>query len=279
MRQLQHAVITGTRRAADLRLLLPLYLTGLLMGLAQAWPAAYAGGAGPLLEALARGETEAMVRLAMAGDVQALASGALAWIALAGLAALVYALAYNLFSGGMLSVMAGRAPYWAGCKRYFLSFTGLGVLLVLLAAIAIGAGIGAGMAGGPIVGVVTALVLLQLVGLLGEYGRAVAVAQDTRNPFAALGSAGRFVGSRLPGVLGLALLGLLLHGIVTAGYSAAGGRAGLFAPVAQQLAALGWLWVKQLRLSWALAYVEGRGGAPGREPALETFTLSSERSS
>lgn len=279
MRQLQHALVDGLRRAADLRLCLPLYLTGLALGVAQAWPAAFAGGAGPLLEPLALGDGEALIRLLLADGGRAVAPGAGAWALLAALAALLYALAYNLFSGGMLGVMAGRARFWEGCRRFFWPFVGLGALLVLLAALALAAATLAGLFGGMAAGAAVALSLLQLVGLLGEYGRAVAVAADRRNPLVALGGAARFVIRRLPGALALAALGLLLHWAVAAAYGALGGRAGYAAPLAQQLAALAWLWVKQLRLGWALAYVLAAGCASPAQHPVQLAALSMERSS
>jgi hypothetical protein len=57
-------------------------------------------------------------------------------------------------------------------------------------------------------------------------------------------------------VLALALLGLLLHGAVAALYIGLGNvPLGAGALVVQQLVVLLWLWVKLLRLTWALSYV------------------------
>jgi hypothetical protein len=273
MRQLQHALLSGLRGAAPPRLALPLYLTGLALGLLQAWPAASAGAAGPLLEPLALGQGEALIRLIVADAGQSVGPGAALWLLLALGATLAYACAYNLFSGGMLSVMAGRRGFWAGGRRFFWAFTGLGALLVLLALLAMAAGALVGWFAGLAAGAATALALLQLVGLLGEYGRAAAVAADRANPVAALGRAGRFIAGHLPGVLALGALGLLLHGAVTLAYGAVG-AAGYLALVAQQLAALAWVWVKGLRLGWAMAYLGGAGGvATSASGAADAHTV------
>lgn len=265
MRSFNAALVGGLLQARRPLLALPLYLTGLALGLAQAWPAAWAEASGPLLEPLAHGGTDAIVQLLIASEAQALAPGALGWLALALGATLVYGAAYNLFSGGALSVIAGRRGFWAGARRYFWCFTGMGVLLILLAIIALAAAALAGVLAGIPASIPVAIVLIQLISLLGEYGRAVAVSRERRSPLAALGGAAGFIGRHLPGVLALAALGLLLHWGVAAAYGAVGGRAGAAAPLAQQAAALAWVWVKQLRLGWALAYVEG--ATPQRAPA------------
>ncbi len=265
MRQFQQVLLEGIRQAARPWLALPLYLTGLALGLAQAWPVTGAVGLGPLLEPLALGQDEAIAALLL-GAGQDLAPGVATWLLVAALASLAYASAYNFFSGGLLVALTGRAGFWAGCRRYFWSFTGLGGLLVFLALLAVAAAAFVGSFGGLTAGALLALALLQLIGLLGEYARAVAVSRDRRNPLLALGGAGRFIARRLPGVLALAGLGLLLHWAVAAAYGALGGRAGYLAPLAQQLAALAWVWVKQLRLGWAIQYVNA--AAPAAPPLI-----------
>lgn len=242
----------GLARAARPALALPLYLAGLALGLAQAWPAATAGGAGPLLDRLAAGDPDALTLLGIA-DPGGLAPVALLWALGALGAALVYGGAYTFFSGGILAAWDGGA-FWAGCRRYFWGFFGLGALLILLALLALAAASAVGVAAGLGAGVVTALALLQLVSLWGEYARAAAVARGSANPLAALGAAARVIARRPLGVLALAALGLLLHLSISAAYNALGGRAGWGAPLVQQAAAFGWAWVKLLRLGWASAY-------------------------
>jgi len=255
MRSFLQALQGGLLRAAQLRLALPLYLAALLLGLLQAWPAALAGGTGPLLDDLAAGTNDALVMLFIA-DPGAVTPVALLWSLLTLGAVLAYAAAYNLFSGGILSAWAGGA-FWPGCRRFFWGFTGLGALLLLLAVLAIGAAILVGMVGGLTAATLTALGLLQLVGLWGEYARAAAVANGRASPLAALGAGARSIIRQPLGVLALAVLGLLLHAAIAAAYGALGGRVGWAAPILQQAAVLGWLWVKLLRLGWAAAYTRG----------------------
>lgn len=244
----------GLTNAARLRLVLPLYLSGLALGLLQAWPAALAAGSGPLLEGLAAGDWDALTLLAIA-DGEALAPVALLWVVGALAAALAFGGAYNLFSGGILSVWAGRG-FWAGCRRHFWGFVGLGALLVLLAILALLAAGLVGAAAGFGAATLTALALLELVNIWGEYGRAAAVAADRASPLAALGRAARLIARRPLGVLALAALGALLHLSIWGAYNALAGRAGWAAPLLQQAAALAWAWVKLLRLGWASAYTE-----------------------
>ncbi|MFL5800445.1 MAG: hypothetical protein ACJ8CR_01745, partial [Roseiflexaceae bacterium] len=254
----------GLRQSLRLRLLWPLYLCGLALGLLQTWPLLIAAANGalfnPFLGQLAHGGGDALADLAIA-DTRAFGLSARLW----GLAALAFAglfvLAYNFFSGGILSLWAGTRPFWPGCRHTFWTFTGLGVLLVLLAALVL---VGAALLGG-LLGtggmLIVAAVLLQLINLFGEYARAIAVAQGRHNPFVLLGRAIGFC-ARHPGALGLGLLGLLLHValllLVGAALGAIGGTVAAIVP--QQLAVLAWLWVKLLRLAWALSYVRLRSG-------------------
>lgn len=242
----------GLTNASRLRLVLPLYLTGLIIGLLQAWPALLAAGAGPLLEQLAAGELDALTLLG-AADSSAIAPVALLWATASLVAAVVFAGAYNLFSGGILSVWAGRG-FWAGCKRHFWGFVGLGALLLLLAILALTLAGFVGALAGFGAATLTALLLLELVNIWGEYGRAAAVSAERTNPLAALGRAARLIAGRPLGVLALAALGVLLHLSIWGAYNALAGRAGWAAPLVQQAAALGWVWVKLLRLGWASAY-------------------------
>ncbi len=256
MRRFQQSLFQGLRYARRPWLALPLYLTSLLFGLLQAWSAIWANDAGPLLAPLALGETAAFVRLLLGGTGQAIGLGSLVWLLCTLLAVICYASTYNLVSGGALSVMAGRRSFMVGCTHFFWSFTGLGVLLTLFGLLALVAAALVGTFAGLGAGVAVALILLQLISLLGEYGRAIAVFTDQRRPLAMLGGAAGFIRQNLPGVLALAALGLLFHWGVAALFAAVDERAGYGAPLAQQAAALVWVWVKQLRLGWASAYVQ-----------------------
>jgi hypothetical protein len=247
--------LAGFRRGSMPRLILPLYLTGLLLGLLQAWPALGAGAAGPLLDDLAAGDDDALALLFIA-DTGAMATPTLLWAAGTLAAAAAYGLAYSFFSGGILGTWAG-APFWAACRRYFLGFTALGLLLLLMAALALVAAALVGVALGFGAALAVAMVLLQLIGLWGEYGRAAAVAAGRSNPLAALGAGARAIARRPLAALALGALGLLLHVAVATAYGAVGPRMGWWTPLAQQGAALAWVWVKLLRLGWAAAVVEG----------------------
>jgi hypothetical protein len=252
-------------------LLLPLYLAGLLLGLLQTWPLLSAGVAldNPFMRNLAAGGVEPIFELWMANP--AIAQSAALWILAALLLSLLYGLVYNFFAGGILAVLAtddARASvpsFWAGCWRWFGSFTGLGILLVIIGLLAAVVGAIAGGLAGGYGAAIGALAGLQLINALGEYARALAVAHDRRNPFALIGMALSFVLRHLGGVLALALLGLALHAGLTALY-VLGARALGGSPVLvvwQQVAVVGWLWVKLVRLAWAIRYARvARSGQP-----------------
>lgn len=249
----------GIRRARQIWLILPLYLVGLALGLVQAWPLLIAGGPNglrnPFLSELVTGGSDALLDLFLGSP--AAPAQTLAWAGSALLLMQLFGLSYSLFSGGMLSVAARRLSFWAGCRRFFWSFLGLGAVLVLLAALAaLIAGLGGAMLSNPNAGLLVTLLLLQLLNVVGEYARAIAVARDRRNPFVLLGAALSFCQRHPAGVLALALLGLLLHASVIALYlGLAGFPLGISALLMQQLIVLLWLWIKLLRLTWALSYV------------------------
>jgi hypothetical protein len=256
------ALVTGLRRAQRLALLLPLYLAGLLLGLVQTWPL-WANGRGtltnPFLGVLATGGADALVDLFL-GRPEAGGQAAQWVLGTLGLA-LVFGGAYNFFAGGILEAWTGRRRFWAGCWRFFLPFVALGALLLPLALLAgVLAALAGSFLGGAAGGVVAALALL-LLNAVGEAARALAVARDRRNPFVLLGRAFAFC-ARHPGLLLLALAGALLHAALAALYAALAAGIGnaLLLIAAQQLAVLGWLWVKLLRLAWALSYVEAADG-------------------
>jgi hypothetical protein len=264
MNHFRTALGDGLRRAQKLWLILPLYLVGLALGLVQAWPLLIAGGPNglrnPFLDELVVGGSDALIDLFLGSA--AAPTQALAWAGSALLLAQLFGLAYTFCSGGMLSVAAGELSFWAGCWRFFWSFLGLGAMLVLLAALLLlMAGLAGATLGGANLGLVAGLLLLQLLNLVGEYARAIAVVRRRRNPFVLLGAALSFCLHHLAGVLALALLGLLLHAAVVVLYlELAGLPLGVGALVVQQLIVVLWLWVKLLRLTWALSYVSAVDG-------------------
>lgn len=255
---LPRVFLDGLRRASRLQLLAPLYLAGLVLGLVQTWPLVLAGGnalRNPFLGRLAGGGTDVLVDLFIArpGTI----GNAAAWGGALVPLTLIYGLLYNFFAGGILSAFAGTRPFWAGCRRTFWSFTGLGTLLPALALVLV---LPIALLGGfpnMWTRLIVIGVLLQLLNILGEYARVIAVVQDRRNPFALLSLSARFCARNMLGVLALALLGLLLHLALAALYLALAVSFGASPLVViwQQLVALGWVWIKLLRLAWAVSFV------------------------
>lgn len=262
MSAFRQALIDGLRRALrHPRLLLPLYLCGLLLGLVQTWPLLVALGNGalynPFLGELASGGGGDALANLFLGNPLASGSAALWGLLELPLTAL-FSLAYNFFSGGILSVYAGRASFWAGCRRYCLSFMALGALLLLLILLVVAASALLATLFGGRVGLIFTLLALQLVGALGEYARAIAVVYERRNPFALLARALSFFSRHIGGVLLFVLLGLLIYGGLALLYMLGAGPLTQFAAAVllwQQLALLATIWLKLLRLAWAVSYV------------------------
>lgn len=258
MQALRAAFTGGLNDARRLRLALPLYLVGLGLGLIQTWPLLFGAATGRLAQTNLRellASNDALLSLLSVRDNATLAG---VWALLVPLLTLLYGLAYNLFSGGIISAWAG-AHFWQGCRRFFWTFSAIGALLVLLGLLVIGgAGVLAaitGATGGPIVATL-AFVLLQLANLVGEYARTIAVARNRRNPFVILGAAISFC-ARHPGALLLGLTGLLLHGGLALLYLALTRLIGssLLVIVLDQALIVAWLGVKLLRLAWAFNYL------------------------
>jgi hypothetical protein len=262
MQTFRQALVQGVRRVSrHWHMLLPLYGLSVLLGLLQTWPLWQAAGSGalrsPFLGSLAGGSSDAVVNLLLANGA-AVASTAGLWLVAALALTVVFGLAYSFFAGGILSVYAGTQSFWAGCRDTFWSFAALGLLILTLSLVALGVGALFGAVGGVIVGTIVTLVLLQVINVIGEYARAVAITHDRRNPFVLLGIAIRFCARKLGGVLGFLLLGLLLVVVLTALYAGLANalRGNVALVAAQQLAILSWLWLKLLRLAWALSYVQ-----------------------
>ena len=258
-----YTLIEGPRRVLrHWRVLVPLYLVGLLFGLAQTWPLLFGRALyNPFLGDLASGDLDTLANLFIGS--QSAAAGAGVWVFVTLLLALLFGLAYNFFAGGVLAVYADRGTFWAGCWRTVWSFIGLGLLLLILVVPVL---IGSVLLGGPLGprgALVTALVLIQLINLIGEYARAVAVVRDRRNPFALLGMAVGFCVRHLGGVLLLALIGLALHVTVVALYGLVASAVSS-SPIAilwQQAIVLAWLLIKLLRLAWAASYLQAATAA------------------
>jgi hypothetical protein len=271
MQVFRYALAEGPRRVLrHWRVLVPLYLVGLLFGLAQTWPLLFGGGLyNPFLFDLSTGGLDALANLFIGNSSAAGGAGIWAFVAL--LLALLFGLAYNFFAGGVLTVYVDRGAFWAGCRRTFWAFTALGVLLLLLLVLIL---IGASLLGAALglrAVLIAALVLTQLINIIGEYARAVAVVRDRRNPFALLGRAAGFCVRHLGGVLALALLGLVLHIALVALYTVVADAIGGSVVVIlwQQAIAFAWLSVKLLRLAWAASYVQAVSAADGAAPSRD----------
>jgi hypothetical protein len=259
-------ISTGFRYASRFRLVLPLYLGALLLSLIQIWPlfgnqALY----NPVLGALADHTADVFVDL-VSNAPDTAPSTIATWSGLTMLLAFLFGALYNLFSGGILSAWAGTRSFWAGSRHFFLSFTVLGLILGVLLAIALAIGAGVGMAFGITAGSITAITLAQLVNLFGEYARAAAVAENRRNPVLILGSAIRMVFRNPAVALSLALVGLLLHTGIALLYGTLSNQArGASAPITiliEQGVVLAWLWIKLLRLAWALSLTKAANPQP-----------------
>jgi hypothetical protein len=261
MSGLKDTLVTGWRRSLNLSLWLPLYVTSLLFGLIQTWPLLVNADlvTQPQLGYLATGGVDAGVNLLLSSREAQIQAGTttMTWLLMSLLLLILYGLAYNFFVGGILSIWAGTRSFWAGCRYTFWTFIGLGLLLLILVSpvvlitVSAASFLGSGA-------LVVGLVLILLINLLGEYARSIAVARSERNPFKLLGRAFMFNLRHFGGVMSLGGLGTALHFGVVGLYLALGSlvRGTVALALIQQVIVLLWLWVKLLRLAWALSYVQ-----------------------
>src|SRR5262245_31594552 len=120
------------------RALLPLYIVGLILGLVQTWPLLGAAARGalssPFVGTLAGGGIEPAIDLFLS-DPATVGAAAGLWTLVTFVFTLLFGVAYNFFSGGIVDAYLGGSArsFWAACRRTFWSFTGLGLLLIVLA--------------------------------------------------------------------------------------------------------------------------------------------------
>jgi|HigsolmetaAR202D_1030399.scaffolds.fasta_scaffold15000_2 hypothetical protein len=262
MHHLETAIVKGLRHSLRPGLIVPLYIVSLFVGLVQTWPVFRADLNRPFLSYLAMGGADAYVDLVI-GYPDATGKGIALWLVSLLPVLLLFSLAYNFFAGGALSSMAGKS-FWTGCLRTFWSYTALGVLLIVLSLLALVIASLLGMLNMTVM-LIVAVVLLQLINLFGEYARAFAVARNRLNPFVLLGQAIAFT-MRHPGTLLLALVGLLLQFGIALLLTQLLKLDTVFLP---QIAVLLNFWLKQLRLGWALGYLQGN--APQAQPMVTSL--------
>lgn len=266
------ALLFGLRNSKNIKLILPLYLAGLLIGLFQIWPLAWLLdqelSKSPFLDSLVLSDLSGFINLFTSSDQpQQLAIILEIWALISIALPLLFGIVYNFFSGGMLSTSNGTHSFWAGCRRYFWSFNGLGIILVVIALIvmaltAVPAILSPNLS---TVSLIVGFVLLQLLNLVGEYARAMAIMRQRLNPFVLFGAAFAFCARRLPGVLAFGTFGLLLNIALAAcyWYASQALSQGVLMIILQQLFLFAWVWIKFLRLLWALFYVQNVEAARG----------------
>ena len=268
----------GLASALHGRVLIPLYLCNLLLGLLQTWPLGLSIANGALhssfLPQMLSGGGDALSQLFLGSTSAPWVAGA--WGALLLPLAGVFGLAYCFFTGGVLQSWNQRdatnvavpAPrsYWGACRRYFWPLVGQGLLLLIILGILLAISGAVGRVINVAVGAFLAVLFILLLDLIGMYGRALAVARDIRNPFRLIGGAFLFLLHHLPGIVVLLILGILLRAIVFGLGTLVSGVLGASPLVViwQQLLLFALLWVKFLQLAWALHYfsLQGQPEAP-----------------
>ncbi len=258
------------RDARRVRLWLPLYLLSLALGFAQTWPLIDNRALhNPYLSDLAAGGSEAWTAAAVSNPAGATVMSGLYVLTTLALT-MLFGGAYNFVSGALLTQWAGAGRYRSGGVRYFLTFGALGVMLLILAALALAISTGLLVAGGGMAAVIVAWALVQLVNVLGEYARVLAIARSRRNPFAVLGMGAAFIVRHVPGAALFAVFGVLVQGTLWAAFAAVTGVAATWPPavtfVIQQAFICALLWSKVFRLALAWHFVRV-AASPRSSPA------------
>ena len=253
------AITRGLRSALHFPTLLPLWISTFILGWLQSWPIWLAGEQliqRPFLGQLASGGTDMLVDLFLKND--SLSMQAPIWLSLQIPILIIQHIMYAICAGGMLSVYLANGEFASKSRRFALPFIGLDILLTILLVIIISLGAAGVVIAKSNVWIIPALVMIILLGIIGEYARAIAVVRDRRNPFVIFGQALSFCIHHFAGVALLAIISSIMFVLVLFGYSLIPSIAGLpwLALVLQQMVIFVIVWIKALRLAWAGQYVQ-----------------------
>lgn len=259
MDALIQAISRGLRSVLHMRTLLPLWLGTFILGLLQSWPLWLAGERllqRPFLDKVGDGGFDMLVDFLLKND-QFTAQVPI-WLGLQIPVFIIQHVIYAICAGGMLSVYLAKADFGRGSTRFALPFIGLDIILTLLIILAIIPNVVLPALGQNNFWFIPSVIIIVLLGIIGEYARASAIVHERRNPFVIFGQALSFCARHLPGVALLALLStlalLLVLGIATMLPSTPGLT--WINVIIQQVIILVLIWIKALRLAWAGHYVQ-----------------------
>ena len=259
MQTLGNTITRGLRSALHFPTLLPLWISTLILGLLQSWPLWLAGEQllqRPFLGEVASGGPDMLVDLLLKND--ALSTQAPIWLGLQIPVFIIQHIIYAICAGGMLSVYLAKNEFGRGSMRFALPFIGFDMLLTIAIAIVIGLGVAGIALARSNSWFIPSIIIIVVLGIIGEYARAIAVVHERRNPFVIFGQALSFCARHLPGVALLALLStialLIVLGISSMLPSIPG--APWIAVIVQQIVILALIWSKALRLACAGHYVQ-----------------------
>lgn len=184
---------------------------------------------------------------------------------------LLQAVAYAFFSGGYLESLLGRVSYWQACRRWFLPFIGLALLLFAISLVFVLAAFLIITLGGARDRYIVLGVTLAVFGYLvaygtGEYARIAMVVDEQRNPLYGFRRGIGFAFGHLGSVSGLGII-LLLIAVVVIIFGTA---ISIVVPdtvvwlgiIAEQVRSVIDIWYKSLRLSTQFALYRGKQSAP-----------------
>ena len=180
---------------------------------------------------------------------------------------LLQGLAYAFLSGGYLEALLGRESYWRGCRRWFIPFAGLTLLLFGISSFFLVVGFAVIILGGVqadsvVIGVTIAAFGYLLAYGTGEYARIAMVADERRNPLYGISRGLGFIFGHIGSVSGLGILLLLIAVVIIIAGNvltfAVPAAAVWLSIIAGQIRAVIDIWYKALRLSTQLALYRGK---------------------